>query len=120
MAFIILPEWIIARAGAPPLQHWGVRVADGIIEDVAPANLIMQRYPADEAWLAPGEVLSPGFVNAHSHLYGVLAHGIPMTKAPADFWGFLEDFWWPLVENALDHSMINAATDLRCADMLRS
>jgi len=120
MAFIILPEWIIARAGAPPLQHWGVRVADGIIEDVAPANLIMQRYPTDEAWLAPGEVLSPGFVNAHSHLYGVLAHGIPMTKAPADFWGFLEDFWWPLVENALDHNMINAATDLRCADMLRS
>ncbi len=120
MALLILPEWLIARAGAPPLQHWGVRVEKDLITDVAPSRTLMERYPQDEAWLAPGEVLSPGFVNTHSHLYGVLAHGIPLTKAPADFWGFLEDFWWPLVENALDHTMINAATDLRCADMLRS
>ncbi|MEN6522815.1 MAG: amidohydrolase family protein [Anaerolineaceae bacterium] len=120
MSFLILPEWIIVRAGAPPLQHWGVRVVDDVIDDVAPAYVLMDRYPKDETFMAPGEILSPGFVNTHSHLYGVLAHGIPMTKAPSDFWAFLEEFWWPLVENALDPSMINAATDLRCADMLKS
>ena len=64
--------------------------------------------------------LSPGFVNGHTHLYGVLAHGIPLQKAPSGFWPFLEDFWWPLVEDRLDHAMINAATDYRCASMLKS
>jgi cytosine/adenosine deaminase-related metal-dependent hydrolase len=33
---------------------------------------------------------------------------------------FLEDFWWPLVENRLDRDMICAATDYNCAAMIRS
>jgi cytosine/adenosine deaminase-related metal-dependent hydrolase len=33
---------------------------------------------------------------------------------------FLEDFWWPLVENRLDKAMINVATDYNCAAMIRS
>jgi cytosine/adenosine deaminase-related metal-dependent hydrolase len=65
-------------------------------------------------------VVAPGFVNAHTHLYGVLAHGIPLSKAPSNFWSFLADFWWPLVEDALDHEMICAATDWACAEMVRS
>ena len=66
-----------------------------------------------------GQTLAPGFVDAHTHLYGVLAHGIPLHKAPSGFWPFLTDFWWPLVEDRLDHEMICAATDLNLAQMLR-
>ena len=42
-------------------------------------------------------VVLPGFVNAHVHLYGVLAHGIPAPAGggPSDFWSFLDDYWWP-------------------------
>ena len=58
-------------------------------------------------------------MDAHTHLYGVLAHGIPLHKAPSGFWPFLTDFWWPLVEDRLDHEMICAATDLNLAQMLR-
>ena len=65
-------------------------------------------------------MLAPGFVDAHTHLYGVLAHGIPLDKAPSGFWPFLVDFWWPLVEDRLDHEMICAATDLNLTHMLRS
>ena len=67
-----------------------------------------------------GQALAPGFVDAHTHLYGVLAHGIPLDKAPSGFWPFLVDFWWPLVEDQLDHEMICAATDLNLTHMLRS
>ena len=38
-------------------------------------------------------------------MYGVLAHGIPSDNPPEDFWGFLNDYWWPKVEDALDKEM---------------
>ena len=117
---IILPEWLIAISGEKPKQKWGVRVEAERITDVAPNAELRRKYPGDSIWDAPNDVLSPGFVNGHTHIYGVLAHGIPLSKAPSGFWPFLEDFWWPLVENQLDHEMICAATDLRCANMLES
>lgn len=117
---IILPAWMIADTREKPLRQWGVRVAGAEIADVAPNQTLRERYPGDAVIEAPGAVLAPGFVNAHTHLYGILAHGIPLAKAPSGFWPFLEDFWWPLVENRLDHEMICAATDLRCAHMLKS
>jgi 5-methylthioadenosine/S-adenosylhomocysteine deaminase len=64
--------------------------------------------------------LSPGFVNAHAHLYGGLAHGMPLTKAPSGFWPFLEEFWWPKVENRLDQEMICTATDNMLIEMIKS
>ena len=34
--------------------------------------------------------------------------------------GFLEQYWWPKVEDILDVDMVVAATDFACAEMLRS
>jgi cytosine/adenosine deaminase-related metal-dependent hydrolase len=117
---IIIPAWLITSAKESPRKEWGVRVAQDKIADVAPNAVLRERYPQDEVWNAADQVLSPGFVNAHTHLYGVLAHGIPLERAPSGFWSFLQEFWWPLVEDRLDHEMICAATELRCADMLKS
>ncbi len=119
-SMIILPEWLITSPHELPKKGWGVRIVGDQIADVATNTDLLEKYPANPVWEAPNEVLSPGFVNGHTHLYGVLAHGIPLQKAPSGFWPFLEDFWWPLVEDCLDHDMINAATDYRCATMLKS
>lgn len=117
---VILPDWLIAHPPEPPRKGWGVRVVGDQIADVAANAELRRRYPDDEVWDASGQVLAPGFVNAHTHLYGVLAHGIPLERAPSGFWAFLEEFWWPLVEDRLDYEMICAATDLQCARMLKS
>lgn len=117
---LILPQWLITSPNEEVKKNWGVRVIDDLITDVASNEDLREKYPNAEVWEAPNDVLSPGFVNTHSHLYGVLAHGIPLQKAPSGFWPFLEDFWWPLVEDCLDHDLINAATDYRCATMLKS
>lgn len=117
---LILPGWMIQVPGAEPRREWGIRIEADRIRAVGPHRELLHEYPEDEVLRAPKEVLSPGFVNAHTHLYGLLAHGIPLAQAPEDFWGFLDDFWWPLVEDRLDHSMISAATDLRCGRMLQS
>ncbi len=117
---LILPAWLVVSAQEKPLENWGVRISGQIIADVASNAELKGRYPDEETWEAPGQVLAPGFVDAHTHLYGLLAHGIPLAKAPSGFMPFLEDFWWPLVENRLDKEMILAATDYNCAAMIRS
>lgn len=117
---LILPTWTITSAKEKPLFEWGVRISGSEILDIASHAELRKRFPQDEIWEAPGQVLAPGFVDAHTHLYGILAHGIPLSKAPSGFMPFLEDFWWPLVENRLDRDMICAATDYNCAAMIRS
>ena len=90
---IILGDWLISSAHEPPQRNWGVRVDGDLVVDVAPAGVLRARYPYDSVHEATGGVIAPGFVNSHVHLYGVLAHGIPLQKAPSDFWAFLADFW---------------------------
>ncbi|MBS1252550.1 MAG: 8-oxoguanine deaminase [Anaerolineales bacterium] len=116
---LILGDWLITTPMEPPKANWGVRVVDDSIAAVGPSADLRRDYPDDEVHDAGGCVVAPGFVNGHTHLYGTLAHGIPLDKAPSDFWSFLADFWWPLVEDALDHEMMCAATDWVCAEMLR-
>lgn len=118
-ATLILGDWLITSANTAPKKGWGVRVVGDKIDRVGPHADLMVEFPNDDIHPATGCVIAPGFVNAHTHLYGTLAHGIPLDKAPSDFWAFLADFWWPLVEDALDHEMICAATDWVCAEMLR-
>ncbi len=118
-AQLILGDWLITTPTEAPKQGWGARVVGDSIAAIGPHADLRRAYPDDEIHDAGGCVIAPGFVNAHAHLYGVLAHGIPLDRAPSDFWAFLAEFWWPLVENALDHEMICAATDWVCAEMLR-
>jgi len=117
---LILPEWLIANTDELPRRAMGVRVSGDVITDVATNDNLIRRFPTDERWDAPGQVLSPGFVNTHTHLYGVLAHGIPLSKALDGFWPFLKDFWWPMVEDRIDHDMIRAAVEWQCQLMIHS
>lgn len=119
-AILILPDYLIDQPGQPPRHRWGVRVLDDKITDVLPNDELRKKFPADEIIEADGRILSPGFVNAHAHLYGLLSHGLPLDQAPSGFWSFLQDFWWPLIEDRLDHEMICAATDAILLEMLKS
>ncbi|MCK4355810.1 amidohydrolase family protein, partial [Candidatus Bipolaricaulota bacterium] len=65
-------------------------------------------------------LLMPGLINAHMHSYGLLAHGIPVDDPPHGFYEFLADFWWPHVEDRLDHPMIKAALAHACGKMIKA
>ena len=118
---IVSADWVVTSALDEPQRDWGVRVLDGVVDAAGPTEELLARHPADDFCDGTGCVLLPGFVNAHVHLYGVLAHGVPApAKSPADFWGFLDDYWWPSVENALDHEMIAAAAAWVTADLAAS
>ncbi len=117
---LIFPQWLVTSALESPKENFGVRVLGDSIDAVAHKEDLRKQFPDDEILEKPGQVLLPGFVDAHTHLYGLLAHGIPLTKAPEGFMPFLEDFWWPLVENQLDIDLIKAATTWNCSQMIDS
>ena len=104
--------------GARVLEGYAVAYEEGRIVLVAPLDECAKAYPLAEITRESDCVVSPGFVNAHMHLYGVLAHGI-VPPVPIDsFKGFLEDYWWPLVENLLDPEMIAAAARASALELL--
>ncbi len=117
---LICADWVITSADATPIRDGAVRVVGHVVEAVGDAQTLRSAHPDDEVVDASGHVVMPGFVNAHVHLYGVLAHGIPQTTPVTGFWSFLEDYWWPKVEDSLDAAMIVTATEWVCAEMLRS
>jgi cytosine/adenosine deaminase-related metal-dependent hydrolase len=117
---LIFPQWLVTSALESPKENFGIRILGDTIDAVALQEELREQFPDDEIIEKPGQVLLPGFVDAHTHLYGLLAHGIPLEKAPEGFMPFLEDFWWPLVENQLDIDLIKAATSWNCSQMIDS
>ena len=117
---LVLPDWLVASSDADPLRGWGIRVDGSTIDRIGSHDELRAAFPDDDVIDGRGTALLPGFVDAHVHLYGTLAHGIPVGEAPSDFWSFLDDYWWPKVEDSLDVDMVVAATDYVCAEMLRS
>jgi 5-methylthioadenosine/S-adenosylhomocysteine deaminase len=117
---LIAPDWLIYDSAKPPQAGWAIVVKGDKVLAVGERNAIQAAHPEAFVMEAVGQILTPGFVNAHTHMYGVLAHGIPPAAKVVDFWGFLKDYWWPQVEDALDHTMIRAATDHFCLESVQS
>jgi cytosine/adenosine deaminase-related metal-dependent hydrolase len=117
---VILGKMVWADTEKPPHRNWGVAVAADRLIAVAPHADLRARFREARLVDASDCVITPSFVNAHHHMYGVLSHGIPMDQAPKGFWTFLKDFWWPRVEDRLTHDLIAAATEWACLEMVRS
>jgi cytosine/adenosine deaminase-related metal-dependent hydrolase len=125
---LILGRMLWADTTQPPRPDWGLAVQNGRVVATGSHADLRARFPQATVVKATDGVITPAFVNAHHHMYGVLAHGIlstplgagPTEKAPAGFWPFLEEFWWPRVEDRLTHELIAAATDWACLEMVRS
>jgi cytosine/adenosine deaminase-related metal-dependent hydrolase len=71
--------------------------------------------------VAAGDVVEPGAVNAHTHLYSGLAPmGLPAPwPPPANFVQILERVWW-LLDRALDEETLRASARFYMAEALLS
>ncbi len=104
---LIIERARIADLFGTYLDEGHVVVQDGRIASVnaGPAPPHSQARRLD----AGGRLLTPGLVNAHSHLYSALARGMPLTGfSPSGFRGILEGLWWRL-DRALDAESIRAS-----------
>ncbi len=111
-------------------ENWGVAFtkdedgsngrAGSEILDVGRAEELKDKYPGFELIEEPQSIVSPGFVNSHMHMYGILSHGITPPVPIDGFETFLHKFWWPLVENRIDHDMVRATTKATALELINS
>ncbi len=67
-----------------------------------------------------GKTVLPGMINAHTHLYGSLALGMPAPKhASANFVEHLEQVWWKL-DRGLDKESTRASFEAGLLDCLQN
>lgn len=102
---LILPDYLIDIPGAPPKANWGVRVLEERIDAVAPWDKLIAAYPEDEQWRAPKQALSPGFVDAHTHLTALIGHGETTLGWPEIVGQLDSEMVERTVESALYHSL---------------
>lgn len=66
----------------------------------------LARRSGEAALELAGQLVMPGLVNAHTHLYSALARGMPPPrKPPRSFLEILERVWWRL-DRALDEEAV--------------
>ena len=113
---ILLGRAVLSPDG--PLFDHGVVMSGGVIERIAPNTdlLVLSGRVLD----CRDQLILPGFVNGHTHMYGVLSHGIPSSAAVTDFNSFLRAYWWPYVEDRIDHDLAALTAEWACANMTAS
>lgn len=114
---IIKGSYLMSEEGLK--TNWGVKIQGNKILQVAPNTQI--RVEAEDVVIdARNQIIAPGFVNGHMHMYGVLSHGITTEALVTEFSSFLEDFWWPYVENRIDHRLARLTAKWACVEMIKS
>ena len=114
---IIKADYLLLEEGLK--RNWGVKVNGDVIIQVAPNEEIVHD-DGDEVFYAEEQIILPGFVNGHNHMYGFLSHGITADAVVTEFSSFLEDFWWPYVEDRMNHELVAATTKWACVEMIDS
>lgn len=101
----------------PRLRRAHLLIEAGLIRDLYADPPSMR---SEREWLdASGCLVLPGFVCAHTHLYSVLARGMPGPKdPPQNFREVLERIWWPL-DRALDREVIEASARIGAIEAIR-
>ncbi|MCK4570977.1 amidohydrolase family protein, partial [Candidatus Bipolaricaulota bacterium] len=117
---VVLGGALLASPESSLRPDCGVWIKDSRIAALGSNDTLRDEHPTTQVIDARHLLLMPGFINAHMHAYGLLAHGIPAHAIPPGFYEFLSDFWWPRIEDRLDEAMIEAAMDLACYRMIQS
>ncbi len=65
-------------------------------------------------------IVFAGFINAHTHQYGLLSHGIPQTGKVTDFETFLLNYWWPFIENRITKEEVLTTAKASMGEMIFS
>ena len=113
---IIHADWLIPVDRPGYLQQHSIALSDGRISAILPRAEADQVNAADTVEL-PGHVITPGFVNTHTHspmtLFRGLADDLPLMT-------WLNDHIWPAEGRWVHEEFVADGSRLAIAEMLRS
>jgi putative selenium metabolism protein SsnA len=85
-------------------------IHDGLIAEVGSTRELSRRYRGERVLDAGGQVVMPGLINAHMHLYSTLARGMVLKdEPPSNFIEILERLWWRLDKALLEEDILYSA-----------
>ncbi len=102
------------------IRNGEILVEGNEIVAVGKSGEISRSHGAEERINAEGKIVIPGLIDSHRHLYGILTRGMPVNVKPHNFISFLEDFWWPYVENLLSKDEIYAGAKASALEALKT
>lgn len=102
------------------IEDGAVAVEKDKIVDIGLSKELEKKYSADHVIDAKGKVVIPGMICSHNHVYNAITHAMPFKHSPTTFIGFLEDLWWPYIEDQLTKDEIYAAAQMASVVMIKS
>ena len=80
------------------IEAGAVLMAGDEIKEVGSSEDLLERYPEAERIDAEKNIVMPGLINAHMHLYSTFARGMDLKtdQPPKNFLEILEKLWWRL------------------------
>ena len=118
-SYTIPGQFLILSSHEAPRQNWGIRVEGSHIQEIGPNEDLIRKYP-DHVLDTSRQIICPGFINTHMHMYSVLTQGTYFKKNWADVHDKLVEYIWREVEDKLTHDSIRAATTLCAAKLIRN
>lgn len=106
----------VVRSATEVVPHGAVCVDGDRIAAVGPSAELEAAYPNADRIDCAGMVLTPGFVNGHNHVYGILCRGLGKGLTTEEW---LRRLVLP-VNTVLDGDDLHAAAALVCADAFRT
>lgn len=88
------------NAQAPFIPNGAVAIDGDTIVEVGPECELKVKYPDAEYVDARGNLIMPGLINCHTHIYSGLARGLAIKGCnPTNFLENLEQQWWKIDDN---------------------
>ncbi|MBI4790731.1 MAG: amidohydrolase family protein [Chloroflexi bacterium] len=104
------------------IRNGSIYVEDSMIRAVGPAAEVGGKEGA-EVIDASGKIVIPGFISCHNHLYSAVVRSIPFSgfeKTDFSFYGWMERFWLPLLEDRVTHEQLYVGTKANLLEHIRS
>ncbi len=114
---ILITGGTVVTMAGPNIENGAVAVAGGKIVDVGRAADLARRHTAKTTINAGGMAVTPGFVNAHTHVPMTLLRGIADDR---DLMEWLTKFIFPAEAKNVDREFVKWGTRLAAAEMIRS
>jgi len=113
---MLIPQWVATgEASAPVLTDSAVIVENGRISQVLPSEQAAQQFPDLTRVELPDHLVTPGFVNAHTHVAMSLLRGYA-DDLPLQEW--LNNRIWPAEGKWVSEEFVYDGAVLGCFEML--